>query len=309
MKAFSHTISSMAVLLLCGTVHAQVTPKPTGNTANGTDALHSNTTGGYNTADGYQALYSNTAGNYNTATGSQALYSSANAIGSNNNNTADGYQALYSNTAGTTNTAVGANALYYCKTGDNNIAIGWAAGSSLATGNNNIYIGSDAHTADNNTIRIGGIGIQTTTCIAGIYGATASPGVAVYVDANGHLGTIPSSQRFKANIRDMGSASEAILALRPVAFRYKPEIDPTGTPQFGLVAEEVERISPDLVVCDKQGQAYTVRYEAVNAMLLNEFQKQHEHVKAQDEVIAKQQDDIAALRAQVEALAKAVANK
>src|SRR5271165_4489368 len=140
MKAFTHTISSMAVLLLCGTVHAQVTPKPTGNTANGTDALHSNTTGGYNTADGYQALYS-----------------SANAIGSNNNNTADGYQALYSNTAGTTNTAVGANALYYCKTGDNNIAIGWAAGSSLATGNNNIYIGSDAHTADNNTIRIGGI--------------------------------------------------------------------------------------------------------------------------------------------------------
>src|SRR5205814_5445726 len=132
---------------------------------------------------------------------------------------------------------------------------------------------------ESNTIRIGKVGTQTTTFIAGISGATVPTGVAVIVDGNGHLGTTTSSVHFKEAIRPMDKASEAILALKPVTFRYKKDLDPDGIPQFGLVAEQVEKVNPDLVARDEQGKPYTVRYEAVNAMLLNEFLKEHQTVQ------------------------------
>jgi hypothetical protein len=171
---------------------------------------------------------------------------------------------------------------------------------------------------ESNTIRIGTEGTQTASYIAGIYGEAVT-GFAVVVNSSGQVGVAPSSRRFKTDIHEMGSASEAILALRPVSFRYKKEIDPTGTPQFGLVAEEVEKVSPDLVAHDANHQVYTVRYEAVNAMLLNEFRKQHEVVAEQSKTIAEQQKEIEALKARVDqvetlttrldALEKLAANK
>jgi O-acetylhomoserine/O-acetylserine sulfhydrylase-like pyridoxal-dependent enzyme len=169
--------------------------------------------------------------------------------------------------------------------------LGYTAGSNLTTGSNNIDIGNSGVAAEANTIRIGIAGTQTTTFIAGISGATASGGAAVFVNASGQLGTATSSRRFKQEIKPMDQASEAILALRPVTFRYKQEIDPKGIPQFGLVAEEVEQVNPDLVVRDAEGKVYTVRYEAVNAMLLNEFLKQHRKVEELEAALAKQKDD------------------
>src|SRR5262249_45813332 len=146
-------------------------------------------------------------------------------------------------------------------------------------------------------IRIGTTGTQTATYIAGISGATVPTGVAVIVDTSGHLGTTTSSARFKEAIKPMANASEAILALRPVTFRYKHELDPNGIPQSGLVAEDVEKVNPDLVACDEQGKPYTVRYEAVNAMLLNEFLKEHRKVESLEKAMAKQQKENAAMRA------------
>jgi len=296
----------MAVLLLCGTAHAQVITK--GNTAHGTDALHSDMSGGYNTAIGVNALYSNMSGSWNTATGADALYSTGKAIETlPNYNTADGYQALYSNTTGSYNTAIGYAALYTNITGQSNIAIGQEAGSIVTTGSGNIYIGSAGRVAtESNTIYIGNG--QTTTFVSGIFGEAVT-GSAVVVNSNGQLGVTPSSQRFKEDIQDMGLASEAILALRPVTYRYKADIDPKGTPQFGLVAEEVEKVSPDLVIHDANHQAFTVRYEAVNAMLLNEFRKQHEVVANQSKTIAEQQKAIEALTARLDALEKVATNR
>jgi hypothetical protein len=164
---------------------------------------------------------------------------------------------------------------------------------NLTTGDDNIDIGNEGVIADAGTIRIGDV--QTATFIAGISGATVAGGVSVIVDAGGHLGTVVSSQRFKADIKPMDKASEAILALKPVTFRYKHELDPDGIPQYGLVAEEVEKVNPALVARDAKGEVYTVRYEAVNAMLLNEFLKQHRKVEQQDATIAKQQKQIEAL--------------
>src|ERR1039457_6120006 len=275
-----------------------------GNTANGNEALFSNTTGIGNTAFGNEALFFNTTGGNNMANGYQALYSNTTGGG----NTANGSQTLIANTTGGSNTANGYGALAANTTGGSNIAIGMSAGSNLTTGNNNIDIFDSGVAAEGNTIRIGTQSTQTTTFVAGIFGATVT-GSAVVVNSSGQLGVAPSSQRYKRDIQDMGLASEAILALRPVTFRYKPEIDPTGTRQFGLVAEEVEKISPDLVVHDAQHQIYTVRYEAVNAMLLNEFRKQHEQVAEQAKTIARQENEIAVLRTQFEALTKAVANR
>jgi hypothetical protein len=241
------------------------------NTGIGAFALQMNTTGIENTAIGYGALPANTTGQYNTATGRSALV--VNTTG--NNNTATGFEALLNNT-----------------TGNNNIAVGFEAGADLTTGSNNIDIGSKGFAGESNTIRIGKKGTQTTTRIAGISGATVPTGVAIIVDANGHLGTTTSSERFKDSIKPMDKASEAILALKPVTFRYKHELDPAGIPQFGLVAEEVEKVNPDLVARDDKGKPYTVRYEAVNAMLLNEFLKEHRTVQ-------QQQKEIAALRAEL----------
>ncbi len=138
-----------------------------------------------------------------------------------------------------------------------------------------------------------GHGAHTATYIAGINGATASGGVAVYINSDGKLGTLTSSARFKTEIKPMDKSSEAILALKPVTFRYKHEIDPKGIPQFGLVAEEVEKVNPNLVACDAKGEAYTVRYEAVNAMLLNEFLKEHREVQEQKATIAQLKSRVA----------------
>ena len=274
------------------------------NTADGLEALFSNTTGIGNTAAGYQALYSNTTGAYNTANGVYAL--PANTTG--NNNTANGYLALFRNTTGSHNTANGQDALSGNTTGNDNIAVGYQAGDGLTTGNDNIDIGSGSTggAGEANTIRIGRGGFQTTTYIAGIFGATASGGTAVYVNSSGQLGTVTSSARFKQDIHSMDKASEAILALKPVTFRYKRELDPAGIPQFGLVAEEVAEVDPDLVVRDAEGKPYTVRYEAVNAMLLNEFLKEHRTVQEQEATIKRLKKDFQATAAhqqeQIEAL-------
>jgi hypothetical protein len=240
------------------------------NTAVGYSAINKNTTGSENAALGDVALYSNTTGSNNTAVGEGAMYSN-----NGSNNTAVGYTAFSDNTTGGTNTALGSHALLANTTGNNNIAIGFQAGLFLTTGNNNIDIGNSGVAAEANTIRIGKSGTQRKTFVAGISGTTVAGGVGVIVGSNGQLGTIVSSARFKEAIKPMDKASESILALKPVTFRYKKELDPEGIPQFGLVAEDVEKVNRDLVARDEQGKPYTVRYEAVNAMLLNEFLKEH----------------------------------
>jgi Chaperone of endosialidase len=182
--------------------------------------------------------------------------------------------------------------------GSLNTAVGASAGWRLI-GDNNIDIGNVGNPADSNTIRIGTVvqftdpffpnlvqPVHTATYIAGISGQTASGGVAVYINPDGKLGTLISSARFKDGIKLMDKASEAILALKPVTFRYRKELDPDGIPQFGLVAEDVEKVSPDLVVRDKDGEVMTVRYEAVNAMLLNEFLKVHRKVQRLEAALA-----------------------
>ena len=244
------------------------------NTANGFDALAANTTGADNTANGFFALLSNRTGNENTASGFNALFSSTNG----NANTAFGSQALLVNTTGDGNTAIGIGTLLN-NNGNNNIALGANAGANLTTGSNNIDIFNRGVASESNTIRIGRRLIHNATFIAGISGATVPTGVAVIVDADGHLGTVVSSERFKDNVQPMDKASEAIHALKPVTFRYKHELDPDGIPQFGLVAEQVEKVNPDLVARDEQGNPYTVRYDQVNAMLLNEFLKEHRKVE------------------------------
>jgi hypothetical protein len=234
------------------------------NTATGTLALRTNTTGYNNTANGYFALQSNTAGNSNAATGFFALVNNS----TGNNNTADGFNALYGNT-----------------TGNNNIALGFQAGQNLTTGDNNIDIGNVGVAGEAGVIRIGTTGTQTATFVAGIRGVPISGGTEVGVNSNGQLGVRASSARYKDAIKPMDKASEAILALKPVTFRYKKDLDPTGIPQFGLVAEDVEKVNPDLVARDDEGKPYTVRYEAVNAMLLNEFLKAHRRIEEQDKRI------------------------
>jgi hypothetical protein len=243
------------------------------NTALGDDALLGITTGVFNTAIGFNALFLNNTGFNNTAVGSHALESNT----SGSANTSAGVAALKNNTTGTVNTAIGVAALDRNTTGSNNIAVGSGAGGSLNTGDNNIDIGHPGADQEANTIRIGMQGIQTATFIAGVSGG-AVIGQAVKVNDTGQIGTAPSSVRFKQNIKPMDKASEAIHALKPVTFIYKKEIDSEGSPQFGLVAEDVEKVNPDLVTRDKQGKPYTVRYEAVNAMLLNEFLKEHHMV-------------------------------
>ena len=247
------------------------------NTASGVSALYYNTTGYSNTASGVRALYQNTEGFYNTASGFRSLFS--NQTGAFN--TASGVNALWANSTGNENTASGYYALYSNTTGSDNIAIGYGAGIDLTTGSNNIDIGNPGVAGENNTIRIGLPDFLPTTYIAGIYGSVAQDGTPVYVNSAGRLGTGPSSRRFKKDIADMDSASEALLSLRPVTFYYKDEFDRKGIPQFGLVAEEVAEICPDLVLRDGKGEIYSVRYEAVNAMLLNEFIKEHRKVEQQ----------------------------
>jgi N-acetylneuraminic acid mutarotase len=243
------------------------------NTGIGRTALAAITNGSGNTALGNLAMKTSTSGTQNTAVGSLALESNA----GGNYNTAIGEQALNLNVSGINNTAVGKSALY-SNTGSNNIALGASAGGSLTTGSNNIVIGVAVAgvAGESDTTRIGGT--QTRAFMAGVRGVTASGGATVYVTTTGQLGTVTSSARYKEQIEPMEDASESILALRPVTFRYKPEIDAAGLPQYGLIAEEVAAVNPDLVVRDANGEIETVRYEQVNAMLLNEFLKERARV-------------------------------
>src|SRR5262249_13097778 len=185
------------------------------------------------------------------------------------NNTADGFQALYSNTTGLSNTGVGLSALAHNTTGNYNIAVGASAGSNITTGSSNIEIGNAGAAGDTSTIRIGTS--QTATYIAGISGRAVT-GADVVVDGMGKLGVVASSARYKRDIRDMGTTSNALMKLRPVTFRYKS--DERGATQYGLIAEEVQRVYPELVMFDADGKVETVRYSMLISMLLNELQKQ-----------------------------------
>ena len=270
-----------------------------GNTAEGQNALFSLTSGGYNTAVGFFSLRSDTASSFNTAVGAGTLLANtadnntATGVGALLSNstgeasTANGVFALISNTTGIENTAVGYKALYSNSTGAKNIALGWLAGQDLTTGDYNIDIGNFGVAGESGAVRIGTTGVHTTTYLAGIAGQTVGAGGSTcYVDNDGKLGVFLSARRFKTDIADMRNASEALLALRPVTFHYKPELDKTCIPQFGLVAEEVAEVNPDLVTHDAKGELSTVRYEAINAMLLNEFLKEHRTVQEQKAMIS-----------------------
>jgi len=293
------------------------------NTATGAGALLSNTTGNLNTANGAFALFLNTEGTFNTATGDRVLFSntsgSANsafgsgALASNTvgfNNTANGMAALSHNTTGRDNTANGVQALNSNTTGGGNTANGDIALFNNTTGGDNTADGTGA--LQNNTTGGAGLGVFTASHVIaiGTNGADVSDScfignirgvrtanadaISVVIDSAGQLGTVSSSRRFKKEIKPMDKTSEAIFALRPVAFHYKN--DKTSIPQFGLIAEEVAEVNPDLVVRDDQGEIYTVRYEAVNAMLLNEFLKEHKKVEAQHSKIEKQEAAITELK-------------
>jgi hypothetical protein len=291
------------------------------NTANGVNALYFNTTGTNNTASGARALFDNVGGIQNTAVGALALFHST-----GSNNTALGFAAAYSNdyshyNTGFLNTAIGANALAGGDGGSYNTAIGASALAGVTTfggGNYNTAVGFQAllnGNFSNNNIALGafagtnvysaehvicidaaGANVSNTTWIGSVYGVTTQSGTTapVVVSDTGQLGTVASSERFKKDISTMEKASDVILALRPVTFHYKS--DAKGTPQFGLIAEEVAKVNPALVLPDKEGKPYTVRYDAVNAMLLNEFLKEHRKVKQQAREMQEQQATIAELK-------------
>jgi hypothetical protein len=248
------------------------------NTAAGVNALYSNTAGNYNTAAGVNALYANTTGWYNTASGYEALYNTT----TGTSNAASGVYALYANTTGSENTAAGVDALYANTTGGYNIALGYGAGRNITTGSNNIAIGNVGLSADTGVIRIGTSGTQRATYMAGISGVIASGGVPVYINQNGQLGTLCSSSLVKNDIKDMGSVSDKLMSLRPVTFRYKDTVEHgPHSLQFGLIAEEVAKVYPDLVQYDKAGKPFTIYYHLLTPMLLNEFQKEHRRNEAQ----------------------------
>jgi hypothetical protein len=265
------------------------------NTATGAAALMSNTTGENNTAMGTSALGRNVEGFANTAMGSQAL-----AFNTGFDNTAIGFQALASNTDGDFNMAIGRDSLLLNTTGGGNTAVGYGALEANTTGILNTALGFFAgfNVIDAiNVICIGSLGdnVSNSTWIQNVYGITPQSGntAPVVVSNTGQLGTVASSERFKKDIVNMDEASEMILSLRPVTFHYKS--DAKETPQFGLIAEEVAKVNPALVLPDKDGKPYTVRYDAVNAMLLNEFLKEHKTVQEQGAIIARQQKQIEAL--------------
>jgi hypothetical protein len=279
------------------------------NTANGESALYNNTTGSNNTATGAAALFLNTEGADNTAYGSEAL--ADNATGSANTangyqalsnntigvgNTASGYAALFSNTTGSFNTANGYFALANNTTGNSNTALGDGAGDALTTGFGNVCIG----------LGVSGVADESNhTRIRNISGTNVAGGVNVVVEPGGNLlGILASSRRFKKEIKPMDQTSESILALKPVTFHYKN--DQKRIPQFGLIAEDVAEVNPDLVARDKNGEIYTVRYDQINAMLLNEFLKEHKRVEAQQatitelkSIVAQQQKGMEVLTAQL----------
>jgi len=272
------------------------------NTAVGNQALCSNTTGGAtlsggSTAVGNEALFTNTSGGPNDAFGSGALL--FNTTGSFN--AAFGAGALQDNTTGEENVAFGEEALDAETTGFGNIAVGVGAGSNLTTGDNNIDIFDLGVAGESNTIRIGTQGFQSETFVAGIFGgATIKKGCDVVVDATGLLGCAKSSARYKRDIRDMGDASDKLMKLRPVTFTYKA--DSTGIQQYGLIAEEVEKVYPELVIDGADGKAETVAYQVLPALLLNEVQKlAKENQRLLEQVAALKKKD-----AQIDALAERI---
>ena len=282
------------------------------NTASGVSALQNNTTGSQNTASGFDALLSNTTGSSNTASGVNALY--ANTTGSNNTafgfealdenttgfgNAAQGYGALFHNTSGYRNIAIGNDAMYNNTTGSNNTGVGWEAGANLTTGSNNIDIGNQGAAGESGVIRIGTsvpTALQTKTFIAGIYGVSVS-GSAVVVNSNGQLGVTVSSERYKTGITPMGSNSGKLQQLRPVTFHLKT--DPKGALQYGLIAEEVAKVYPDLVIRDGSGRIDGVRYDEIAPLLLNEVQQQQKAAVAQAAKIAVQDAKIGDLEHQL----------
>jgi hypothetical protein len=268
------------------------------NTASGRNALSSNTTGDNNTASGRSALESNTTGFNNTASGVEALFSNKTGF----HNTASGRNALFNNTTGFDNTASGGGALFRNTIGSGNIAIGVAAGSSLTTGNNNIAIDNFGVADESNTIRIGDS--QTRTFIAGIRGVTtATAAIPVLVGTDGQLGTASSSRRVKDDIADMGKASNVLMRLRPVTFHYKTDRNPKKrTLQYGLVAEEVAAVAPNLVALSAKGEIETVYYQHLTPMLLNEYQKQQRTIEAQAARITALGEDRRAQAMRIEAL-------
>jgi Chaperone of endosialidase len=337
-NGFTSNINMGASLLYQGSPVLQVqvpTTLSNSNIALGIGALQNNTTGSYNTASGSGALLSNTTGSENTGVGVQALanYStasgnaavgyqalqggsvaSANTGGNNtatgtqtlennttgSNNTASGYQALNSNTTGYNNTAIGELALFYNSTGCCNIAIGPNAANLVSAGNSgNIHIGSQGASGDSGTIRIGTA--QTTFFAAGIYGVGAG-GSTVVIDSSGQLSSSSSSRRYKEDIQDMSDASRGLMDLRPVTFRYKKAAEDGSKPlQYGLIAEEVAEVYPDLVVY-KGGQPDAVQYQMLPAMLLNEVQKQSQHAQQQDKTIRQQREQVAQQQEQIRSL-------
>jgi hypothetical protein len=311
----------ISVALICSAAALRdaraVNPPPDGGypnftTAEGTNALKILTTGAANTAVGWFSLFDDTTASFNTGVGAGTLLfnngDQNTAVGvaallSNNTgsfNTATGVSALSSNTTGVSNTALGWGALLSNTTGTNNTAIGVRAGQNI-TGNSNICIGSQASgvQGENNTIRIGdNLGGEARCYIGGIASTVMMGGYPVVVNPNqNQLGIMASSARFKKDIVSMNKASEAIFLLNPVTFHYK--IDDSGTPQFGLIAEDVARVNRALITVDKEGQPFGVRYEQINAMLLNEFLKEHRRNERQETTIAELKKEILALSATV----------
>jgi hypothetical protein len=238
------------------------------NTALGTFSQNATTTGSVNTSVGSGSLSANTTGVGNVAVGNSAMSRNQ----TSGDNVAVGLNALFFTTGGS-NTGVGSNALATNSTGTGNIALGYFAGSNISSGSNNIDVGNSAPGNESDTIRIGNT--QTAAYLAGVSGVTVSSGVQVYIDSNGQLGTLTSSARFKEDVTDMAGASRPLMQLRPVTFRYKaPYDDGSHRLQYGLIAEEVAKVDPELVQFDAKGQAQTVRYHYVNMMLLNEVQRQ-----------------------------------
>ena len=315
----------IALLLVCfgllpmnafGVVPAPDGGYPGGNTAEGQGALLNLTSGTFNTAVGLFSLRSNTQNTFNTAIGAGALFANtadkntgtgAGALLSNTigiENTANGSFALLNNTTGTENAAFGASALLNTTIGGGNTAVGFNGLANNTTGVTNTAVGFNAGfgiTTANNIIvigtNVGGQNVDHSCFIGEIFGATSSSGTAVFINSEGRLGTMTSSQRFKEAIEPMEQASEALFALKPVRFHYKKEIDPTKASQFGLVAEDVEKVDPALVVRDKEGKPHSVRYDQVNAMLLNEFLKEHRKNEDQEKTIAELKSGMTALAA------------
>jgi len=283
------------------------------NTAIGSGTLAANTTGSGNVAIGESALQTNSTGPSNTSIGFQSMIT--NSTGSNN--TAIGVSSFWSNSTGSNNTAIGVLALAGAPNsgatvGDNNIGIGYQGGQNAANNSGNIEIGSMGTTSDSAVIRIGGnagVGdsvVQTSFFAAGIRGVTTGQNnaIPVVIDSNGQLGTISSSARFKEDIHDMGVASAGLMQLRPVTFRYKKAFDDGSKPiQYGLIAEEVEKVYPDLVARSADGQIETVKYQVLDSMLLNEIQRQEHKIQEQTAEIEDQQRQIESLKKRLDGFA------